>query len=137
MLVAAIAGCSSDPGPVDSTGTSREAICSGGGGGDSCINGGGYCPPECSSCFGSASELVHLQNMWECNPWDTGGGGSSSGGSGATCSQCQSTFRTCMGNAISCLAVANCKGDFNNCADPLPSCSRPHVHDVCTGGNTE
>jgi hypothetical protein len=132
-LAGVLSACSSESEPEDIAQV-REAICSGGGGGggDACTNGGGYCPPECSTCFTSVQQRIQLQNLWECTPIGGGGGG---GGGGPTCSTCQSNYRTCMNNAISCLGTANCVGDWNACSDPLPSCTRPRVHNICTGSD--
>lgn len=77
-LAWALAACSSggDGPPKESTKSTKEAICSSGGG-DACINDTGYCPPECGSCFASVAQRIELRNLWECStePGDTGGGG--------------------------------------------------------------
>ncbi len=72
--------CSSEEPTPEDTGAVREAICTGGGGGgDACSSGTGYCPPECSYCFQSTSHRIALQNMWECTADPGGGGGGGAG----------------------------------------------------------
>lgn len=82
-LASLMAACSADPPTKEDTASVREAICGaggGGGGGDPCSGGNGFCPAECSYCFQSAAEKLHLQNMWSCTDTGGSGGGGSSGG---------------------------------------------------------
>jgi len=92
VAVVLVAGCSSEPEPEpESVAVSRDAICSGGGGGnDECVDFTGYCPPSCGICFNSIQQKVELRNRWSCE--DQGGGGGSGGGrcaSGSGCSNAE------------------------------------------------
>ena len=101
--LAALTACSSSDSNAEETASVRQAICSGGGGGgDTCISNGGFCPPECSTCFQSVGERVRLQNVWSCrDPNDPNAGGGSSAESGGRCvafgATCSASKRCCRG----------------------------------------
>ncbi|NOU28830.1 MAG: hypothetical protein HOO96_13070, partial [Polyangiaceae bacterium] len=66
-LTSLLVACSSEEPTPEDTASLKAAICSGGGGGgDTCTDASGFCPPECSYCFQSATERIHLQNLWTC-----------------------------------------------------------------------
>jgi hypothetical protein len=78
--------CSADDAPEETTRVSRDAICSNGDDGDSCVNDGSGCPASCGMCFTSIQQKLTLRNLAACDD-PTGG----SGGGGAT-SLCWGTF---------------------------------------------
>ncbi len=98
LSLSAIACGSGDPAPKEDTGSMKQAVCSGGGGGgDACVNGGsGYCPPECSTCFASVAQRIHLQNLWECTPGGGGGGSACATGSGCSNSEIRGAQSMCQ-----------------------------------------
>lgn len=89
-LTSLLVACSGEEPTPEDTASLKSAICSGGGGGggDACTDASGFCPPECSYCFQSATQRIQLQNLWTCQDTPGGGGGGDGGDtSNRTCFQ--------------------------------------------------